>query len=129
MGNETWFENHGRVTRGSVDPRLELTVRSRNDSVEFGEAVFVELRLRNVSDEPVLVHRNLYPSNGLVELAVTNPAGQRRPWIPIAHTRAVIRREILPAGEAFYQEVNMTMGQLGFPFKEPGAVPHRGQLP
>lgn len=120
MGNRTWFDNHGRVTRGSVDPRLELVVRTRSDTVELGEAVFVELRLSNRSDEPVVVHRNLYPSDGLVEVAVTNPQGERRPWIPIAHTRSTVRKHILEPDGAFYQELNMTMGELGFPFKEPG---------
>ncbi len=120
MGNQTWFENHGRVTRGSVDPRLELTVRSRTDTLELGEPVFVEFRLRNRSEEPVAAHRNLYPSDGLLEVAVTNPRRERRPWIPIAHTRSLVKKETLPPADAFYQELNMTMGQFGFAFKEPG---------
>ncbi|MGI9022212.1 MAG: hypothetical protein ACR2HV_03045 [Acidimicrobiales bacterium] len=120
MGNETWFQNHGRVAIGTVDPRLELVVRAPTDTFELGEAVFVELRLRNVSDGPVVVHRNLYPSDGLVEVAVTNPAGERRPWQPIAHTRSTVETEVLAPGQSLYRELNITMGQLGFPFKEPG---------
>jgi uncharacterized protein (DUF58 family) len=76
------------VALGTVDPRLELVVRAPTDTFELGEAVFVELRLRNVSNSPVVVHRNLYPSDGLVEVAVTNPRGERRPWQPIARTRS-----------------------------------------
>lgn len=120
MGNETWFQNHGRVARGTVDPRLELTLRSRSDVVELGEAVFVELRLRNRSDAPVVAHVKLSPLDGLVELAVTNPRGERRPWVPIAQTRSKVDKRIVMPGEALYQEVNITMGQLGFAFKEPG---------
>lgn len=120
MGNETWFQNHGRVALGTVDPRLELVVRSRSDTLEFGEAAFVEFRLKNVSDDPVLAHCNLYPSDGFVEVAVTNPRGERRPWIPIAHTRAKVETAVLAPGEAVFRELNVTMGQYGFPFKEPG---------
>ncbi len=120
MGNETWFRSHGRVALGTVDPRLELVVHSRSDTLEFGEAVFIEFRLKNVSDGPVLAHRNLYPSDGFVEVAVTNPRGERRPWIPIAHNRAKVETAILAPGEAVYRELNVTMGQYGFPFKEPG---------
>lgn len=120
MGNETWFQSHGRVARGTVDPRLQLTVRAPRNVVQLGEAVFIELKLKNVSDGPVLVHRNLYPTDGLVELAVTNPRGERRPWQPIASTRSAVETEVLEAGKSVYREVNITMGQLGFPFKEPG---------
>jgi len=120
MGNETWFQNHGRVALGTVDPRLELAVRAPKDTFELGEAVFVELKLKNVSDGAVMVHRNLYPSDGLVEVAVTNPRGERRPWQPIAHTRSTVTTEVLEAGQSIYRELNITMGQLGFPFKEPG---------
>ena len=120
MGNETWFQNHGRVARGTVDPRLQLVVRARKDVFQLGEAVFIELKLKNVSDGPVLVHRNLYPTDGLVELAVTDPRGERRPWQPIATTRSAVEAEVLGPGKALYREVNITMGQLGFPFKEPG---------
>ncbi len=126
MGNETWFQNHGRVALGTVDPRLELVVRARTDTFELGEAVFVELRLRNVSDAPVVAQRNLYPSDGLVEVAVTNPRGERRPWQPIAHTRSSVATSVLEPGQALYGELNITMGQLGFPFKEPG--PYRVEV-
>jgi hypothetical protein len=120
MGNEAWFQHHARVARGTVDPRLDFRVRTRTDTVELGEAVFVELRLRNASDGPVLAHRNLYPSDGLVEIAVTNPRGERRPWQPIADTRSKVDADVLAPGEAVYRELNLTMGMLGFPFKDPG---------
>jgi hypothetical protein len=121
MGNETWFQNHGRVSRGDLDRRLELVVRSRKKIVELGEPVFCELRLRNVSDQAVMVHHNLDPSDGLVELAITNPRGERRPALPISHTRNLVQQHALEPGQAVYQAVNLTVGLFGFPFKEPGA--------
>jgi Zn-dependent M28 family amino/carboxypeptidase len=121
MGNAAWFDNHGRVSRGSLDRRLKLLLRSNKEAFRLGEAVFVELRLSNVSREPVKVHENLNPGDGFVELAVTNPRGQRRPFLLIAHTRALVKTKILAPGERLYQGVNLTMGHFGFPFKEPGA--------
>lgn len=120
MGNEEWFQNHGRISRSSLDRRLELVVRSRKNIVELGEPVFLELRLRNVSDKAVTVHENLDLSDGFVELAVTNPRGERRPFIPFTHTRTRIQEHVLEPGQAIYQPVNLTMGLFGFPFKEPG---------
>lgn len=120
MGNETWFHNHGRVALGTADPRLEFTVRAPTNTLELGEPVFVELKLKNRSDVPVIVHRSLYPSDGLVEVAITNSRRERLPWLPIAHTRFALETEVLAPGQAIYRELNITMGKLGFAFKEPG---------
>ncbi len=121
MGNETWFQNHGRVSRGSIDRRLELVIRNRKTSTELGEAIFLEIRLRNASNESVMIHPNLNPSDGFVELAVTSPNGERRPFIPISHTRVRLKGQVLEPGQCLYQAVNLTVGHFGFPFKEPGA--------
>ncbi|GEL19489.1 M28 family metallopeptidase [Pseudonocardia asaccharolytica] len=120
MGNEAWFHNHGRAGRGTLDRRLELVVRTRSQAVEFGEPVFCELRLRNVSDQPVLAVTNLDPAEGVVELTVTTPSGRRRPFLSFYRTCARPQLEVLAPGESRYQEVNLTMGMFGFPFTEPG---------
>ena len=122
MGAEAWFENHARVSRTSVDSRLELSIRGRKPIVEQGEPVLLELKLKNISNQPVLVHRNLDPSEGLVELAITNPKGERRPFLPFDHTRAHIASQVLePGKESLYGLLDLTMGAFGFHFKEPGA--------
>ena len=122
MGAVGWFQDHGRVARLDLDFRLKLLVRSRKQVYEFGEPVLVELRLSNESDQPITVHRNLDPSDGLLEMAVTNPDGERRPFLPVDHTRTIMLPQVLePGGEALYQSVDMTMGSFGFPFKKPGA--------
>jgi hypothetical protein len=77
-----WFHNHGRAGRGSVDRRLQPVLRTRSPRVTYGESVFCELRLANVSDAPVPAHTDLDPASGLVELAVTTPSGVRRPLLP-----------------------------------------------
>ena len=120
MGNEAWFHNHARVDRGSLDQRLELVLRTASPRVQLGESVFVELRLANVSDEMLLAHRRLNPADGLVEMAVTEPDGRRRPFIPFIRPRRTAELEPLAPGERVYQAMNLTMGQFGFPFKSPG---------
>jgi hypothetical protein len=124
MGNAAWFQHHGRVARSSVDPRIELLLRTRKPALELGESVFVELRLglRDGVGEPVMAHASLSPSDGFVELAVTSPGGERRPFLPIAHTRRRVTPHLLvPGAERLYYTVNMTAGLFGFAFKEPGA--------
>ncbi|MGY1732949.1 M28 family metallopeptidase [Geodermatophilus sp. SYSU D01045] len=120
MGNEAWFHNHGRAGRGTLDTRLELALRLPSSAVEYGEAVFCELRLRNVGDEPVPARTDLDPAEGTVELAVTGPSGERRPFLPFYRACTRPRMEVLAPQESRYASVNLTMGQFGFPFKEPG---------
>ena len=120
MGNEEWYHNYARVSETSLDRRLELIVRNRKPIVELGEPVFIELRLRNVSDADVMIHDLLDPGIGWAQLAITNPRGQRRPYIPFVRPR--IQPRIGPMGrdKRIYSAVNLTMGRFGFPFKEPG---------
>lgn len=131
MGAQDWFQNHGRAARISIDPRLQLIVRSRQTVesggrdvtfFELGEPVMLELRLRNISDQPITAHSNLDPSDGLVEVAVTNPRGERLPFLPIDHTRTLMQiAPLAPKGGSVYGVLDLTMGSFGFPFKEPGA--------
>ena len=122
MGAAAWFKNHGRVARINLDARLKLIVRSRKQMYEFGEPVLVELRLSNESEHPVTVHRNLDPSDGLVEIAITTPEGKRVPFLPVDHTRTKMMPYVLERGkEPLYQAVDLTMGSFGFSFKKPGA--------
>ncbi len=120
-GASEWETNHGRVSEKSLDRKLQLTVRNRKKIVDLGESVFVELKLRNVGDLDVPVQQNLDPSDGMVELAVTTPRGERIPFIPFMHTRRRVNITMLEPGQSVYHSVNLTMGRFGFSFKEPGA--------
>lgn len=121
MGNAAWFTNHARVTRGSLDPRLRLVVRARKRVFELGEPVSVELRLGNVSDGVVTVHGGLALHEGFVQLAITNPRGERRPFLPVMHTRCTVKATSLEPQKALYEPIRLTIGTFGSPFKEPGA--------
>ncbi len=120
MGSEAWFQHHGRVSRGSLDHRLEMIIRSNKTTIELGEPITLEIRLGNVSNESIIINPNLNPSDGFVEIAVTNPKGERRPFIPVTHTRRQVKGEVLEANQRAYQAVNLAVGRFGFPFKEPG---------
>ncbi len=121
MGNEDWGINHGIAQAGKVDSRLEMKVRTRRDVFEMGEAVFVELRLKNISRTPLPVHALLDPEFGYVAIGITGPDGRKRPYVPLAHADMNIRPSILEPGNAFYQSVYLNGGRYGFHFKKPGA--------
>ncbi len=67
---------------------FDLTVRYLKPVVELGEPVFIELRFRKVSDEKVNAHDLLDPGAGLVQFAITNSQGERRPCIPLVQPRS-----------------------------------------
>jgi hypothetical protein len=121
MGGEEWGVNHGRVLGSSQDPRLELRVRSRKKICELGEPVIIELRLKNVSDEQVTVSDGFNLYSGLLQLAITDPQGKRRPFLPFMHVDSLLRRRTLKPGEAIYLPVSLVIGLFGSPFKETGA--------
>lgn len=120
MGGEEWGDNHGRVLRSSLDPRLELVVRSRKNIFELGEPINVEVRLKNVSDEPIIVRNGLDLPKGLLQLAITDSLGVRRPFIPFLRYRSQLMQHKLKPGEAIYQSLSLVLGLCGSPFKVPG---------
>jgi hypothetical protein len=121
MGNEDWGINHGIAQAGKVDNRLELKVRTRRNIFEMGEAVFVELRLKNISNTPLPVHSLLDPEFGYVAIGITGPDGKKLPYVPLAHADMKISPSILEPGNALYQPVYLNGGRYGFHFKKPGA--------
>lgn len=121
MGSEDFGQNHGRVTRSSLDPRLQLVVRCRKNMFELGEPVTLELRLKNISDEDVTVSSLLDLSDSLIEVAVTNPKGERLPFLPFLRTRRSAESVRLEPNKALYCALPLVVGLLGSPFQEPGA--------
>ena len=120
MGHANLYHQHGRVQRKTIDAHLELVIRSRKTSIELGELVFIEIRLRNISGERVLVHSHLDPSDGFTELAITKPNGERVPLVPLIKTRVRVETQFLEPDQRLYHAINITSGGLGFHFKEPG---------
>jgi hypothetical protein len=122
MGNETWLSNHGYGIEGRIDPRLSLAIRTNREALELGEAAFVELRLRNVSRQSVNVVEYLDPAAGNVDIAITDPDGNRIPFLPPVHADHFSMPTELKPGGSIYASVQLTVGKLGgFHFKKPGA--------
>jgi len=120
MGNEAWFENHGRVSRESLDSRLELLVRTLTPTIQIGQPLQIEFRLRNRSDEPIMAHSELALSDGFMRVAITDPVGNRTPFIPVSRARCYPKPVLLKKDERRYCAESLTMGRFGFPFKIPG---------
>jgi hypothetical protein len=122
MGGADWLTQHARVPAADLDPRLELRLRNRRPVLEWGEPAIAELRLRALSGTSVAAHANLDPSDGLVEIMITDPLGRELPFVPVDDTRRHVRQTVLRSDALpRYHAIDLTMGRLGFHFKEPGA--------
>lgn len=120
MGNETWFVNHGLADESRVNRALSLTIRSLRDSLELGEPVFVELRLKNVSNKAIQAHGLLDPAAGFVQIAVTGPDGTKLPFLAPIHTDRNSAPKTIEPGGAIYESIQLTVGKMGFYFRKPG---------
>jgi len=120
MGNEAWFHNHGRVAREAVDARLQLTIRTLTPSLHWGMPLGAELKLKNLSGSPVMVDPVLDPVEEGTQIAVINPLGERRPFVPFMVQRTFMEPRALQPGESIYVPIKMAIGKFGVPFKEPG---------
>ncbi len=76
--------------------------------------------MRNLSKDHIKVHTNLDLEDGFLEVAITDPNGIRKPFIPIAQTRCRMNVVELANEERMYHNVNVTIGKNGFHFKEQG---------
>lgn len=121
MGNAAWFASHGRVAASTLDRRLKLELRARKTIYELGEPVTLEVKLANIGATPMMLHGDLDLHDGFLELAITAPGGRRRPFLPFRQARALVVQRILAPGEAVYAPLNLAIGLLGSPFKQPGA--------
>jgi hypothetical protein len=120
MGNAAWFENHGRVPADALDPRLGLTLRTRTPSLHWGTPLRAELKLTNNTDMPVVVDPVLDPAAEATKIAIIDPAGERRPFLPFTVERQFRQPRTLLPGESIYAPIMLAVGKLGVPFKQAG---------
>jgi len=120
MGNETWFENHGLADESRINRALSLSISSLRDPLELGEPVFVELRLKNVSNKSIQTHGLLDPAAGFMQIAVTGPDGTKLPFLAPVHIDQNCAPKTISPGGALYESIQLTVGKMGFYFRKPG---------
>jgi hypothetical protein len=99
-----------------LDLRLETPA-----ALDFGEPVWVELRLSLRGDEPQEVHPRLHPREGFVQVSIQRLSGETVLFQPlfrrIMEPRTVVLDEENPA---IYESAFLGFGRPGFYFGQPG---------
>jgi hypothetical protein len=111
-----------RHFREPVEDRSGLQLRLEAPSaLDFGEPVWVELRLSLQGEEPKEVHPYLHPREGCVHLSIEKPGGETVLFQPLfrhyVEPRTVVLDEESPA---LYESTFLGFGKPGFYFAQPG---------
>jgi hypothetical protein len=125
MGNAAWFDHHGfeqaNVLPGSAY-RLEIRVHRRLEPeyFEFMEPVVVELKLKNVSTQPIIVDEAILQRPDALTLVIKKRGTPARLWRPLAQYCQHGDQKVLVPGEALYAPLQVGTGIGGWQIDEPG---------
>jgi hypothetical protein len=123
MGDALWFDHHGfEQTRRSPEPalRLDMRVNRERPLFEFMEPVVVELKLTNISNQPILVDEKILSNMDHLTVAIKPEGKPARQFSPFAHYCWLPKARILNAGESVYESAFVAAGRNGFDIAEPG---------
>ena len=123
MGDAAWFDHHGfEQANVSAEPALKLELRVNRDrhTYEFMEPVTVELKLTNVSDEPVLIPENLLQTLDRMTIVTKKDGTPAKQFAPYAQYCWRGPNTVLAPKESTYESVFISAGQGGWDLAEPG---------
>ena len=123
QGNADWFDHHGfRNALQSVESQLALELRVHRSSrtYTFLEPVYVELKLQNVSNQPVLVDEHTLLDQDSMAIIIKRQGDRARQRIPYARFCMERVMKVLHPGEALYESVLASVGKGGWDIAEPG---------
>jgi hypothetical protein len=127
QGNARWFDNHGfEQANVSPEPQLALELRVHREdwhgvpTFGFLEPVYVELKLANVSDAPVVVDEHILLDRSAMVVVVKREGREATMRVPYASWCNHASPVALAPGEALYESMLASVTQGGFMIDEPG---------
>src|SRR4029453_5810932 len=106
VGNADWFDHHG-LQQAAIAPqpslRLELRANRARAVFEFLEPVVLELKLTNLSAQPVPVEEGLLDAGDEMTVIIKKNGRPARQWAPYARYCRNAARRMLEPGQSMYQ--------------------------
>lgn len=122
-GNADWFDHHG-FNGYNVMPesalRLEVRVNRGDRTFSFLEPVMIELKLKNISDNPVMVDEGILRNLNNVTLVIKREGQTARVLVPYANHCNEPRRVVLGPHDSIYDAHMISVGRGGWNITEPG---------
>jgi len=120
MGGENWGENSARAFFDELDARLHLRLSALKPVYQLGEFPVLELRLKNIGAEPVLVDGNLDITGDAIEVVVLGPDSVRRAVLPALVYWKAPSVQMLAPGASLYRAIDLAFSKGGQPISRPG---------
>ncbi len=123
MGNADWFDHHGfQQANVSADPgyKLEIRVNRKKPIFEFLEPVVVELKLTNISSEPLLFDPALLSSGQDITVILRKEGRPARQWAPFAKYCSASSITVIESKKSIYHPLFVSAGVNGWDIAEPG---------
>ena len=120
-GNALWFDHHAfEETRMTTVSPFELVARvHRSSRFEFLEPVSIELKLKNVTDSPMVVDARILESDQ-ISLVITKKGADPRAIRPYARRCFQPVDRVLMPGESVYASMFVSSDVYGSVIDEPG---------
>jgi len=123
IGNADWYDHHG-FQQAAVAPqpalRLELRVNRARPVFEFLEPVVLELKLTNLSDQPVAVDESMLDAAAEMTVIIKKSGKPARQWAPYARYCRNAAQRLLEPGQSIYRSLFAGAGRNGWDLAEPG---------
>lgn len=123
MGGDHWGTNHAfEQARISPVPALKLEARVNRSApdFEFMEPVVIELKLQNVSQQPVLIADEVLRASDLMTVQVQRRWGEPKAYHPYAHYCFQGNVRVLEPGQAVYESLFLSAGSEDWLIDTPG---------
>jgi hypothetical protein len=130
VGDAGWFEAHGDgPAAGDPASPLRLVVRANRSAATFDflEPVVLELKLTNVSAQPLVIDRNALAADSVVAI-VERQGRPARQWVPYARRCRQPDPTVLAPGQSLYESLPVYAGRNGWDVSEPGVYRVRAAL-
>jgi hypothetical protein len=122
MGNAAWFDHHGfQEAAVPEEPTLALELRVNRERAryEFMEPVWLELKLKNVGEQPRLVDTDILDADSLTVILKKHGKDARQ-LVPFRQKCTQPVTKALMPGESLYGTVLASAGLNGWDVSEPG---------
>ncbi len=123
MGNNNWFDQHGfEAAPAHTESGWQLEIRSNKarPSFSFMEPVWLELKLKNIAEQPQLLDADLLQDGQHFSLVIQREGGVAKFWRPMITRCHQAHQDAIAAGSAIYGSHNISCTSSGWLIDEPG---------
>ncbi|MDJ0599356.1 MAG: hypothetical protein QNJ37_11000 [Crocosphaera sp.] len=104
----------------SATLKLDLRVNKQRPVFEFMEPVALELKLKNISNQPRLVDKSILDDIGHMTIDITRNQSETKQYRSYSQLCFADEKMTLQSGESLYSNLFLSAGSLGWYIADPG---------